>query len=400
MSLDLVGVVEGFYGPPWTADERIEMVRFEAAAGMNAYLYAPKFDPWHLERWREPYPPQALADLVRVAREAEAAGVRFIYAVGPALDMRFADDAEHATLAAKCDQLFDAGIREFALLFDDVPEELPDAADRGRFGDGPAGSGAAHGAAAARFAETFLARHAIDAPFLVCPSHYGGTGRSPYRDAFAAALPASAVVLWTGHDVVVGEVTAQHARDAQAAFGHPLVLWDNFPVNDFDFSRLFLGPLLGRDPELADVLRGILANPMPRRRRRGGGGRGAAAGRRRQLAALGRPRSRSDRRGARRDRGRRRGRRGRRPPLPRAGRHDRRGPPGRPARLARPLDRRRPDHGRDRTARARGARRGRRRRRPRYRGRAAGRRGEGRAPRHHAGAGRGGYSRCARLSRA
>ena len=36
------GVVEGFYGTPWTHDARIEVMSFLAAHGMNAYAYAPK----------------------------------------------------------------------------------------------------------------------------------------------------------------------------------------------------------------------------------------------------------------------------------------------------------------------------------------------------------------------
>jgi hyaluronoglucosaminidase len=47
------------------------------------------------------------------------------------------------------------------------------------------------------------------------------------------------------------------------AFGHDLLLWDNYPANDFEVGRLFLGPLRGRDPLLAEGrLRGIVANAM------------------------------------------------------------------------------------------------------------------------------------------
>ena len=41
------------------------------------------------------------------------------------------------------------------------------------------------------------------------------------------------------------------------------MLWDNFPVNDFDRSRLFLGPMRGRTTDVAgSALVGICANPM------------------------------------------------------------------------------------------------------------------------------------------
>src|SRR5207237_4054160 len=39
--------------------------------------------------------------------------------------------------------------------------------------------------------------------------------------------------------------------------------WDNYPVNDFAPETLFLGPVRGRDPRLADgKCRGIVANGM------------------------------------------------------------------------------------------------------------------------------------------
>src|SRR5215218_1548116 len=50
------GAIEGFYGAPWTWDERREVCRGIAAAGGDTYVYAPKDDPLHRERWRTPYP--------------------------------------------------------------------------------------------------------------------------------------------------------------------------------------------------------------------------------------------------------------------------------------------------------------------------------------------------------
>ena len=41
------GVVEGFYGRPWTEAERRMMLHFLGEHGMNLYVYAPKDDPYH-----------------------------------------------------------------------------------------------------------------------------------------------------------------------------------------------------------------------------------------------------------------------------------------------------------------------------------------------------------------
>ena len=57
------GVIEGFYGPPWTLAERLELFRWMSAAGLNTYLYGPKDDLKHRAIWREVYTPEEAAEL-------------------------------------------------------------------------------------------------------------------------------------------------------------------------------------------------------------------------------------------------------------------------------------------------------------------------------------------------
>lgn len=257
------GVVEGFYGAPWSHDERIDFLRFASRVGLNEYMYAPKDDPYHRERWRDPYPEGLLAELGQLAAEAATRHVRFVYTIAPALSMRFSDDAEHALLVAKAEQLWGAGIRSFALLFDDVPGELGHPEDVAAFGDDARAAGAAHGLVCARFRENFLLSHGVTEPLAMCPMEYAGCSPSPYRNGLAETLPVDALVMWTGSDIVVGEITRGEIDAAASSFRRRLLLWDNFPVNDFDRSRLFLGPLRGRTTQLAgSALAGISSNPM------------------------------------------------------------------------------------------------------------------------------------------
>ena len=112
------GVVEGFYGEPWSHADRLAWFDRAGALGLDHYVYAPKDDPWHREEWREPYPADRLASLASLAAAAEQRGVRFVYAISPGLSMRYDDPEEHRTLAAKCRQLLGAGIHSVALLFE------------------------------------------------------------------------------------------------------------------------------------------------------------------------------------------------------------------------------------------------------------------------------------------
>lgn len=256
------GTVEGFYGPPWSHAERMAHLEFSARIGLNTYVYAPKDDPHHRARWRDLYPAQALADLAELAETARACGIRFIYAISPGLSMRFTEDRDHRALVAKAGQLCDAGIGSFALLFDDVPAELTRPEELERW-PGAGASGAAHGETCTRFVANFLALRGIREPLLVCPTDYAGNDVTAYRRHFARTAPPDAVVAWTGHDIVVGAVSRDDIDRAAASYQRRLVLWDNFPVNDFEPSRLFLGPLTGRTTNLAgSALVGVLTNPM------------------------------------------------------------------------------------------------------------------------------------------
>ena len=68
-------------------------------------------------------------------------------------------------------------------------------------------------------------------------------------------------MFWTGEGVLSDKTTNSEASKARDSYQRDLVLWDNYPVNDFARKRLFLGPLRDR-PTDPTVLRGILINPM------------------------------------------------------------------------------------------------------------------------------------------
>ena len=71
-------MVEGYYGRPWSGEARRSVIRYLGARGMNAFVYGPKNDPYHRDRWREHYPDDQLADLRDTAAAARRARVRFI----------------------------------------------------------------------------------------------------------------------------------------------------------------------------------------------------------------------------------------------------------------------------------------------------------------------------------
>lgn len=258
----LRGVIEGYYGRPWPHAARRDVIRFLGAHGLNTYVYAPKNDPYHRERWREPYPEESLGDLQATVKEARRARVRFLYAVSPVLDICYACPADFTALTAKLGQLARIGVRRFVLLYDDggrltAPEDIA------RYGGTDAMALARAQADLANRTRRWLGARQRGLAFVV-PTDYAGTTCRPYHGELARRLRRGVPVGWTGSGVFAREVTEDEARDRAACLpGHPVVLWDNYPVNDTFLSlNLHLGPLTGRAPGLGRVLRGHLLNPM------------------------------------------------------------------------------------------------------------------------------------------
>jgi hypothetical protein len=258
----LRGVIEGYYGRPWPHAARREVIRFLGSHGLNTFVYAPKNDPYHREHWRDPYPEESLLELETTVLEARRAGVRFVYAVSPVLDVCYACADDFAALTAKLGQLARIGVRRFVLLYDDggrltAPEDIA------RYGGSDAPALARAQADLANRTRRWLGARRRGLAFIV-PSDYAGTACRPYHRELAAHLRRGVPVGWTGSGVFAREVTEAEARDRAACLpGHPVVLWDNYPVNDAFLSlNLHLGPLAGRAPGLARVLRGHLLNPM------------------------------------------------------------------------------------------------------------------------------------------
>ncbi|MDQ3553637.1 MAG: protein O-GlcNAcase [Chloroflexota bacterium] len=249
----LLGLIEGFYGPPWSWDARNRMIDFLAAHGFDLYVYAPKDDPLHRARWRDPLPEGELARFERLARRAADAGVELSYGLSP-IDMAQGDEGAVELLVGKTLQLRARGIDSFCLLFDDLPEDLP--------------PGLVERTEAARWQAT-VANAMLDAVraagsrgrLLFCPTEYCGHGRTPYRSALGETLEASIEVFWTGRQVCSATITADDLSPIARDLRRLLLIWDNYPVNDGEMRwDPHIRPLRGRGPDLPAACSGIVAN--------------------------------------------------------------------------------------------------------------------------------------------
>ncbi|XP_070771906.1 protein O-GlcNAcase isoform X3 [Enoplosus armatus] len=252
------GVVEGFYGRPWTMEQRKELFRRQQKWGLNTYLYAPKDDYKHRMFWRELYSVEEAEQLMTLIGAAKEHGIEFIYAISPGLDITFSNQKEVAALKRKLDQVSHFGCKSFALLFDDIDHNMCPA-DKEVF------SSFAH----AQVSITNEIYQYLGEPetFLFCPTEYCGTfcypnvPQSPYLHTVGEKLLPDIDVLWTGPKVVSKDISVESIEEVSKILRRAPVIWDNIHANDYDQKRLFLGPYKGRSTELIPRLKGVLTNP-------------------------------------------------------------------------------------------------------------------------------------------
>ncbi|MET8688205.1 beta-N-acetylglucosaminidase domain-containing protein [Streptomyces sp. NPDC004732] len=258
------GLTEGFYGTPWTREQRLAQLDFMGRTKQNRYLYAPGDDPYRQARWREPYPADQRADFRALAKRAEANHVTLAWAVSPGQAMCLSSERDVRDLTRKLDAMWALGVRAFQLQFQNVSySEWHCEQDAETFGSGPEAAAKAQARVADAVAAHLAARHPGAGPLSLMPTEYFQDGTTEYRAALSHALDRRVEVAWTGVGVVPRTITGRELAGARRAFGpHPLVTMDNYPVNDFAQDRIFLGPYTGREPAVATGSAALLSNAM------------------------------------------------------------------------------------------------------------------------------------------
>lgn len=246
----ILGIVEGFYGRPWDILDRISMVEFIGGLGLNAYIYGPKEDPRHRERWRTPYPD--LSDFALLAEAAWRRGVDLFFALSPGLDVDYSSRADVDAAVRKLTPMAELGY-EPALFFDDIPPIIRGAGFRSL------------AQAQSQFVNRVLDELGANR-LIFCPTYYWGF-REGYLREIGESLDSKVLVMWTGPHIVPPRIKADDVDRAAELLGRRPVIWDNYPVNDYFLSRgvyrLHMGPFKGREKKAVEKSAGYVLNPMP-----------------------------------------------------------------------------------------------------------------------------------------
>ena len=244
------GVVEGFYGTPWSHEARLRQLRFYGKNKMNTYIYGPKDDPYHSSpNWRLPYPEKEarqLQELVKVAKENE---VDFVWAIHPGQDIKW-NQEDRDQLLAKFQKMYDLGVRSFAVFFDDISGE---------------GTNPVKQAELLNYIdEQFVKAKPDVTPLIMCPTEYNKSWSDPakgYLTTLGDKLNPSIQIMWTG-DRVISDITREGIEWINERIKRPAYIWWNFPVSDYVRDHLLMGPVYGNDTQIADQMSGFVTNPM------------------------------------------------------------------------------------------------------------------------------------------
>lgn len=244
------GVVEGFYGTPWSHSERLSMLEFLGRHKMNSYFYGPKDDPFHRDRWREPYPEKEGKEISELANAARDRAVNFYWAIHPGADIVW-DGTERREIVDKFRHMYDLGVRAFAVFFDDISGE---------------GTKATRQAELLNYIDSaFIAANPDVAPLVMCPTVYNEAFQksyeSDYLDGLKENLNPGVQVMWTGRNVMA-DIDAPSLDWVNPRIGRKAFIWWNFPVSDYVKDKVLLGPAYGNTPDIADKLAGFVSNPM------------------------------------------------------------------------------------------------------------------------------------------
>lgn len=253
------GFIEGYYGNPWSVEDRSDLMTYGGYYKLNAYFYAPKDDPKHRVQWRSLYTEDELTWIKQLADAGNASKCRFVYGIHPfpgndPFGINKNEDGyqkDLTDLKAKLKQVIDQGVRQVAILADDF-----------------ANPGGELGLRLVNDITTWLETEVksqypdmkTTLPYI--PFDYMGNGSSNEFTSLKQA-PENVQLVMTGGRIW-GEVTQNFSQTFKNNTGRAPYYWINWPCSDNSKKHLIMG---GNDTFLhpgvdPTLIEGIMLNPM------------------------------------------------------------------------------------------------------------------------------------------
>lgn len=223
------GIIEGFFGPAWTQQSRLDFAPFLKKYGGDFYIYAPKRDAFLRKSWREGWDEKYLHHLSELRDAFQRQGLKFGVALSPfglGSEIR-SEDWEH--LKERFRILSDLKIDYLGLFFDDMPstDELLNIQSR----------------------VSALAQSYFPQGLIFCPSYYTydpildkvfGQRPAGYVEGLKHKISSEVDICWTGPKVISEELSEEHLKEVTELLGRKPFIWENLYANDGPRNCKFL----------------------------------------------------------------------------------------------------------------------------------------------------------------
>lgn len=278
------GLVEGYYGYPYSVEVKKDLMHHMMRYKMNTYMYGAKSDPYHSQMWKDAYPTTISAeqekngwltqDMVKDISEVSAeTKVNFIWAIHPGND--FVGSATVINdIMSKFQKMHALGVRHFGVFVDDVGIPSTDAdmkKNADRLSELQTAIENKWNFKGAEATDTVRPLHFV--PQIYCNSFASSVDQ---RQRFMAALSQVQpyITVYSTGQGVWSVPNNDHTTTIMNEFGRPMGWWWNYPCNDNADSRIYPMdmysnfvdmPAIGNNSRLPSSLnqcQGIVANPM------------------------------------------------------------------------------------------------------------------------------------------
>jgi hyaluronoglucosaminidase len=249
------GVIEGFFGKPWSWESRLSGADFLRDCGYQFYIYAPKSESFLRRRWRQPIPLETLQHLSQLGARCRQKGVAFGIGLTPFEIYRNYDADAQASVRAKVLQIDQIGVDLLCILFDDMRGDVEALAQ-----------------IQARVISD-ICNWSSAGSFIVCPTYYShdqrlarefGSPPKAYLRDLGRFVDPRIDFFWTGEKIISDGYPVSHLADVATDIRRKPFIWDNYSANDSRTRTnfLYLDPAAGTWSLPADQVAGVAINPM------------------------------------------------------------------------------------------------------------------------------------------
>lgn len=248
-----IGMVEGFFGPEWSWDDRNSVCQFLSDQNADFYIYAPKRDHFLRRSWTEDHPQQTWNQLKNLSAQCEAKKIKFGVGLSPfEIHMNWNQEAKDL-MKRKILKLQELGIVYLGLFFDDM-KGSPDLAEK-------------------QIEIVQYVQSITNLTILFCPTYYSfdpildkvfGQRPERYLEKIGEGISKDVLILWTGDKVISKAISADDLHSVTELLKRKPLVWDNYFANDGPKQCKFLKllPLQGRDSKAYQASAGWAFNLM------------------------------------------------------------------------------------------------------------------------------------------